>query len=923
MYRIIRYQIFWVENRCLIRKSSNRQLHLKCTKSSAIINPYQRTEIATKHKNENNKNGLNKIQRRNFSISYDSNQLINIYKIKQGNIQQYKNFKTTATDTTRNFCRVTDSKLTALYIDGLFDSFDGDHDPLGDLRNILYPEKLEHLSPEDANNDPLYLLSHATSVNNLLNTFSRIDQSALKAHHTAQAISTLRHLQKLSTMAINYLNEDESLTSQIEFNRLLMYEPVYTSILNSLKLQHSDLNINITSYVFQCLKRLEQPLSAPVMVNLEVYLRKHFNDMDSESLSYFAVSISGRTSSHSKFHGASLRKTISLAPAMPKLDKLIDEMNSPKDVHHVSICMNMMSSLISDSCMVKFYQKLNEIIKQGQFIEKSTKSNSGDSVDHSNYLQVSALVKVLSIYLTKKDWHLTRVETLRNVLYLLKGRLHLLRPDQLVIIAKVTYDLGEPAIIMYELDHRIRKLYEMQTESDIEDKEIYYMAENDENEINKHSNQKENIVSQGPDVMHDPNVRLRSYIPRVDFLHSMISSRLGKVDEKLAKNLVIESIESQLFPVYISQIFEILRNSSVGNDPLIVKEYLHRTFEVCNQDMLELCRLGTRYMNFNSSMGGIIRDRDFEMKVLTEFRKDILENPYPMEFAAQLGFMLSYSNYIGPEVLERFHFMLQQLRPFHLYNIARGLETRFMWIPRSIPTKYRSKKHHKFHKTHSSYQTWFPEKEFKWIPRYSKRSISRTYTDNDEKYNVEHEEMKKMFSAIDVALSKRSLSLFTNAANKTSAKNMVADTLPEINQLDHNNISVSKDIKDTNNNVGTSQNKYIYSAEDFPSVYLIFRNFISRRAYLDKEGFNIMIDRMVQYLEHTQLTSAVIRQIAVALSNLRPQHNLSTLLDRMVTYLLDSRKHVHTHTLLRPLHLLHQSNDSILECPKGKFKIIS
>ena len=116
MNRIIRYQIYWIENRCLIRKSTHRQLHLKCTKSSVIASPFQRTESVTKYKKENSNCSLNKIQRRNFTISFDAYKHLNIYQIKQGSVHQYKSFKTTATDTARNFCRVTDSKLTALYL---------------------------------------------------------------------------------------------------------------------------------------------------------------------------------------------------------------------------------------------------------------------------------------------------------------------------------------------------------------------------------------------------------------------------------------------------------------------------------------------------------------------------------------------------------------------------------------------------------------------------------------------------------------------------------------------------------------------------------------------------------------------------------------------------------------------------------------
>ena len=890
MNRIIRYQIYWFDRQNSIRKSMCRNLHVRSTRSSSSQPTLLFTRNSSKFDLTSKINDRTKIQKCSYSVYYDHNRHLNVYRISPAKVYKYKGHKryivieSSEDLPSRNFCRVTDSKLSALYIDGIFDFFDGDHDPLEDLRNILYPKELNKLPSEEAENDPLYRLSHAKSVNDLLNAFSEIDQNNLTAQHSAQAVSTMRHLQKLSALPINYLNEDDFRIAQIEFNRLLMYEPIFDSILDNLKNHYSNLDTNILAYVFQCLRRLEQPLTTPLMAKLEVHLRKQFGKINSESLSYFATGLSGRISKTSKFHGNSLRKALSLAPAVPQIEKYIAEMDSPKDVYQVSICISMMNPLISHNCMVKFYQKLNQIIDSGKFRNNPFKSKTEENVLNSNDFQVSALVKVLSIYLTKKDWHLARVETLRNVLYLLKGRFDLLRPDQLVIVGKVAYDLGEPATILYELDSHIRKLFELQTASDVQDKEVYYMSANREDEFSSQSNDDPNSNSANTEVMHNAKAKMRSYIPKVDFLHSMVQARLGKVDDNIARNLVIETIESQLFPVYISQIFDIIRNTFCGNEPSIVKEFLHRSFEVCSQDMVELCRLGSRYINFNSSMGGVIRDHDFETKVIEVFKKDVLVNPYPVEFAAELGFLLSYTDDIDPKVLDRFHFMLPQLRPFHIYNIARGLETRFLWIPKILHSRYKSKSKYQA-------QTWETKR---------KRSTSRTSTiESSKRYFVDNEEMERILSEIDVSLSKQSLKLF----------NIIAEKVSESEHLD----STYTDC--------LSEQTYLHSARDFPEIYILFRNYISRRAYLDKEGFNIMVDRMVQYLEHSQLTSSVIRQTAVSLCSLRPQHDLSSLIDRMVTYLLDNRKHVHIHTLMRPLHLVHNCNDNILDSSKGIFQL--
>ena len=893
MNRIALHQIHNIENQCVIRKLPTRLLYAKYERNSFSVQSISYIERFSRFDIKKSIYNLMKDQRRSYAVHHNCKGLSllqtrtsKLCKLKH----QRQNISNNNTESFwkeygRKFCRVTDSKITALYIDGIFDAFDGDHDPLENLRSILYPEKLNELSANDAENDSLYQLSHAKSVKDLLNSFSNIDESELSVHHAAQAISTLRYLQKLSSMAINYFNENEHRVAQIEFNRLLMNEPIFQSILTCLESLHSDLNINIMAYTFQCLRRLEQPLESPIMTCLEIYIRKHFSDIDSEALSFFSTGLSGRKHrTSSSFYGSPLRRLISLAPAAHHVNRFINEMKTAKDVHQISICISMMGQLISNDSIEKFYQKLNDVITSGEFKFSNYDGSiyglevpASRNMYESNYVQVAALVRVLSLYLTRKEWHLTRVDTVRSILYLLKGRLHLLRPDQLVITSKVLNDLGEPATMMYEIDNHIRKLFEMQTISHIEDKEIYYMTEN-ETATTASFKVEESNPSQ--EVTHNVNVTLRSYIPKIDFLHSMITSRLGTVDENIARNLVSEILESQTFPVYISQIFGILRHSSLGNDKAIVKEYLHQSFESCRHDMLELCRLATRYVNFNSPTIGIIRDPDFEQNIVPLFTNDILRNPYPVEFSAQLGFLLSYSDTIDPEVLERFHFMLPQLRPFHLFNIARGLETRFDCIPLTFTAEYKLK-------NNASLQNSGP------IKRSFTKSPALSY---ENKYFTHNEELKKIYNEVDVALSKQSLTHFTRFAEKKY----------QYENVDERMIKPSID------------NCYMYPAEDFPDVYHIFRNFICRRTYLDKEGFNTMVEYMVKYLEHTQLTSSVIRQAAGSLCTLRPQHNLSTIVDRMVTYLLNNRMHVHTITLLRPLQLIYFSNDSISDSPKGK-----
>ena len=172
----------------------------------------------------------------------------------------------------------------------------------------------------------------------------------------------------------------------------------------------------------------------------------------------------------------------------------------------------------------------------------------------------------------------------------------------------------------------------------------------------------------------------------------MAALKLENVDIYTVRSLIKECMSSHLFCSYIPQICDIIRLTPVGNDQDLVYEFLERSYDIFQHDKHQLHRLSTQYTYFNSGYVGIIRDLSFEKKVIKDFEKDILTHPFPGEFALQLGFLLSYSDYIAPEVFDKFHLMLRQFRPVHLFAIVRGLKNRFNSVPQSIPIKSRSKK---------------------------------------------------------------------------------------------------------------------------------------------------------------------------------------------------------------------------------------
>ena len=81
------------------------------------------------------------------------------------------------------------------------------------------------------------------------------------------------------------------------------------------------------------------------MTCLEIYIRKHFSDIDSEALSFFSTGLSGKKHM-SSFYGSPLRRLISLAPAAHHVNRFINEMKTAKDEMVVAM-VTFLTSLFS------------------------------------------------------------------------------------------------------------------------------------------------------------------------------------------------------------------------------------------------------------------------------------------------------------------------------------------------------------------------------------------------------------------------------------------------------------------------------------------------------------------------------------------------------------------------------------------------
>ena len=100
---------------------------------------------------------------------------------------------------------------------------------------------------------------------------------------------------------------------------------------------------NELSFLMMALRKFQEPLSSPVLRDIYVHLQENMNSLDIETLSYMSVGLRPR------FHIDKYRLVwrLGLVRAMPRLQQLLVNCQTPEDLRKVVICFYNMASLIS------------------------------------------------------------------------------------------------------------------------------------------------------------------------------------------------------------------------------------------------------------------------------------------------------------------------------------------------------------------------------------------------------------------------------------------------------------------------------------------------------------------------------------------------------------------------------------------------
>ncbi len=253
----------------------------------------------------------------------------------------------------RVFSKVTDSRAVEYYLEDV----EGEEDPLGDVRNFLYPE-------EEDDDEKLVDVSHAESVDAVFKALGR-DTGQWSHKHTTQAIATLFHLQKRCG---HPESKERHCASVKDFAGVMNEEDNFDRLLSRLGEHYREVDLRKLAYCFMCLRRLtassESPVCARVLRDVQILLSRSFDSMDLTTLSYFAVGLRDRNMIDSKVRSTSLTWGLALAPAMPAIEKFVEAAETPEDLRQLAICINAASRIASFSIMDKFAAKVMERLEK-------------------------------------------------------------------------------------------------------------------------------------------------------------------------------------------------------------------------------------------------------------------------------------------------------------------------------------------------------------------------------------------------------------------------------------------------------------------------------------------------------------------------------------------------------------------------------
>ncbi len=179
----------------------------------------------------------------------------------------------------RDFSKVTDSKAVEYYLEDI----EGAEDPLGDVRNFMFPESEDERLEE---------VSHAGSVEEVFAALDR-EEGEWGLELSFQAVATLFHLHKRCGHP-DSPQEERGAPTLRDFNVLLERKGRFRRLAEAVGKHFKEIDLGRLAYCFMCLRRMNvghggasgSPQVAEVIRDIQIHLSRNFDEMELTGASF-------------------------------------------------------------------------------------------------------------------------------------------------------------------------------------------------------------------------------------------------------------------------------------------------------------------------------------------------------------------------------------------------------------------------------------------------------------------------------------------------------------------------------------------------------------------------------------------------------------------------------------------------------------
>jgi len=250
----------------------------------------------------------------------------------------------------------------------------------------------------------------------------------------------------------------------------------------------------------------------------------------------------------------------------------------------------------------------------------------------SSQAHLPTLCKLLSLMLSKVDWHEENGDYVCKLLHQFRGKVKFLRPANVNMIAKILHVYGEPVSLYYEVYERLCDI----------------------------------IATK----------QFQGNLPMVSCLSSVLRVNASAVPLKDIEEILENLINSHHLVDHINDVYQILRSVGIIKNELVDKFFLLSFEALLNEESSEVLRFASRYTNMHSPYTGNYYNRDFEEKVIEYLVGELEDNQYlhPIDFARRIGMLINFGHRLNDEMYNRLKNLLPRIALTGLLSISRGVE---------------------------------------------------------------------------------------------------------------------------------------------------------------------------------------------------------------------------------------------------------